>query len=180
MPDGLDPYGGLFNLAGGSNQAALALQAASQAALMEQIRTQTGLGLLTYLTDLQRDPFNLVGALTAANIGGGGPGAAANIIRATDQRGLPLSRIDPESAQLLGFGGNLGGSIVENLARFIGVPLQGQEQPTPTPAPAPTPGGQPLSIQAAIELQKAAGLIPGQTGSPIIAQDLLRKSAGLP
>lgn len=140
---------------GGDIQAQQGLQGLDIARLMEQQRQQIGQSLLGYLTDVQRDPFNIVSALQASGQAGGGMLGGAAAFAESGGRGMPSPY------------GEISSRLIRGLSEFAGAtPVNPQTGQPMTPAQMDqlrkVTGGDILrrggtQQQAAIELARAEG-----------------------
>ena len=78
-----------YIVGGGDIQAQQGLQALDIARMMEQQRQQIGQSMLGYLTDIQRDPFSVVGAMKAYGASGGGTLAPSAALSQSGGAGSP-------------------------------------------------------------------------------------------
>lgn len=102
----------IYDVGGGGEQADYNLQALDLAQRMLATQRQTGLGLLDYVTETQRDPFSIVPALQM--YGGAGGGTLAPQVALAQSGGL--GRPSPY--------GPIAQNILERLAEFTGgVPI---------------------------------------------------------
>jgi hypothetical protein len=102
-----------MDVAGGQQQDQQALDAMRQASEAELARRNLGMGLMTQLQDLQRDPYNVVNAMQAYGLGGGGTTGAASSLAATGGQGRPSpygNALETLMQQLIGFSTGQGGS----------------------------------------------------------------------